>query len=462
MRTLKTIIGWGLICAAVVAAGGQKQTPPAGGSPKDFVLPARETFTLGNGLSVTLVPFGTLPKAWIQLTVRCGNLNENADEVWLADMTGTMMKEGTRSRSSQEIASEAARMGGEIFVRVGPDLSSIGADILSEFGADAVRLIADVARNPLFPDKEMERLKNDFLRNLSIQEGQAEVQAQAKRGRILYGNHPYGRILSTPDIIRSFTAEKVKGFYRANFGAARSRLYVVGRFDRNAVKKAIAESLGDWERGPDPLRLPARMASSRAVHIVDRPGSKQSVINVVLPAIDPTQADWQGFQTANAILGGGSFLSRITSNIREDKGYTYSPYSRIVLKYRDAYWVQFASVGNDVTAPALKEILHEIDGLREQPPSPEELKRIQNYMTGSFALQNSSRSGIVAGLVLVDLQGLDPSYLSTWISRVQAVTPRDVQAIAQKYFLPEKTTIVIVGDKKQIRKTLEGFGPIVE
>jgi zinc protease len=462
MRTLKTIIGWGLMCAAVAIAGGQKQTPPEGGIPKDFVLPLKETFKLDNGLAATLVPFGVLPKVTVLLTVRCGNLNEPADEIWLADLTGTMMKEGTKSRPAQEIASAAARMGGEIYVNVGSDLSTIGSDALTEFGPELVRLIADVVRNPLFPEREIDRLKNDFLRNLSIQEGQPETLAWAKLKRILYGDHPYGRIFSTPDIIRSFTVDKVRDFYRTNFGAARSHIYVVGRFDKKAVKKAIEEALGGWERGPEPLILPPKMESSRAVHIVDRPGSQQSVINIGVPAVDPSQKDWLAFQVTNVILGGGSFLARITANIRENKGYTYSPYSRVAWQYRDAFWLQFASVGNEVTAPALKEILGEIDRLGKEPPPLDELKRIQNYMTGTFVLQNSSRQGIISGLSFVDLQGLDSSYLSTWVGKVRAVTPKDVQTIAQKYFLPEKTTIVIVGDKSKIKETLKEFGPIAE
>jgi zinc protease len=462
MRTIKTIIGLGFMAVAVIMAGGQKQLPPEGGAPKDFVLSLKETFWLDNGLSATLVPFGTLPKVTVLLVVRSGNLNEPENEVWLASLAGSMMKEGTKNRSAKDIAAAAARMGGEINVSAGMDLTTVGADVLSEFGPDLVRLIADVVQNPLFPETEIERLKNDFRRRLSIAMSQPQTLAVAKFSKILFGDHPYGRILSTPDVIQSFTVEKVRDFYRANFGAGRSHIYVVGRFDKNNVNKAIEKAFGGWERGPEPLILPAKTESPRAVHIVDRPGSQQSILYVGLPVIDPFHKDWLALQVTNAILGGGSFLSRITSNIREDKGYTYTPYSQLSWRYRDAYWLQFASVGNNVTAPALKEILYEIDRLRAEPPPQEELKRIQNYMTGNFVLQNSSRAGIVSGLSFVSLQGLDPSYLSTWVQKVHAVTPADVQAIAKTYFLPEKMTIVIVGDKNKIEDTLKGFGPIVE
>lgn len=462
MRTIKTIIGLGFMAAAVFMAGGQKQLPPEGAAPKDFVLPPKETFALDNGLSATLVPYGTLPKVAVLLVVRSGNLNESENEVWLADLAGTLMKEGTKRRTAEDIAAAAAKMGGEINVGVGLDLSTVGGDVLSEFGPELVRLIADIVQNPLFPETEIERLKNDLRRRLSIQMSQPQTLALAKFRKILYGDHPYGRVLSTPDVIQSFTVEKVRNYYRKNFGAGRSHIYVAGRFDKKAVKKAIEEALGGWERGPDPLIFPARTESPRAVHIVDRPGSQQSILYVGLPVIDPSHKDWQALQVTNAILGGASFLSRITINIREDKGYTYTPSSQLSWRYRDAYWLQFASVGNEVTAPALKEILYEIDRLRREPPPQEELKRIQNFMTGNFVLQNSSRQGIVNGLSFVSLQGLDPSYLSTWVQKVHAVTPADVQMIAQTYFLPEKMTIVIVGDKNKIEEILKGFGPIVE
>jgi zinc protease len=462
MHAMKTIIGWGLMLTVVITAGGQKQLPPEGGTPRDFVLPLKETIKLENGFSGTLVPYGTLPKVTVLLVVRSGNLNESENEIWLADMVGQLMKEGTKSRKAEDIAAAAARMGGEVNIGVGADLTTIGGDVLSEFGPELVRLIADIVQSPLFPETEIERLKNDSLRSLSIQISKPETLAQEKFRKVLYGNHPYGRILSTPDIIKSFTVEKARNFFDANFGAARSQIYVVGRFNRDAVKKAIQEVFGGWKNGPEPLILPAKTESQRAVHIVDRPGSQQSILYVGLPVIDPSQKDWVALQVTNAILGGGSFLSRITSNIRENKGYTYSPYSQISSRYRDAYWLQFASVGNEVTAPALKEILYEIARLREEPPPEEELRRIQNFLAGNFILQNSSRGGIVGILSFQDLHGLDPSYLSTWVQKVHALTPKDIQTIAQTYFMPEKITIVIVGDKNKIKDTLKGFGPIVE
>src|SRR5262249_26366091 len=142
----------GMALTSGLPALAQKQTPPPGGSPKPFVLPQKQTFSLPNGLQVTMVPYGSIPKVMIDVTVRAGNLNESADQVWLAALMGRLMKEGTTSRTSEKVAEEAASMGGSVDITVGSDQTSIAGDVLSEFGPRMVALIADVAQHPLFPD----------------------------------------------------------------------------------------------------------------------------------------------------------------------------------------------------------------------------------------------------------------------------------------------------------------------
>jgi predicted Zn-dependent peptidase len=162
----------------------------------------------------------------------------------------------------------------------------------------------------------------------------------------------------------------------------------------------------------------------------------------------------------NTMLG-GYFSSRITSNIREAKGYTYSPNSHLSSRYRDAYWAQAADVTTDVTGPSLKEIFYEIGRLQKEPPSEAELRAVQNYMAGLFVLQNSSRARIVNTLEFVDLHGLPDDYLKSYVRRVYAVTPQDVVRLAQKYIQDDLATIVIVGDRKTIEEQVRPYGKIV-
>lgn len=464
MKKTLGVIKWSLLLMSgffALMAGAEKQPPPEGGAAKNLSLPAKVDFQLDNGLKATLVSYGQIPKSAVQLVVRSGSLNEPANEVWLSAMAGQLMKEGTKSRTSQEINGAAARMGGEVFISVGPEQSTIAGDVLSEFAPEFIRLLADIAQNPVFPEAELARLKKDFLRRLSIQSSQSQALGTARFRRAIYGDHPFGRMLPTEEMIQGFSLEKVRAFYEANFGAARSHIYVVGQFDTQAVKRAIQSAFGNWKHGPAPLVLPAKTETRRSLYIVDRPGSQQSTLYIGLPVPDPSHKDGLALSAMNAILGGGSFLSRITANIREKKGYTYSPYSALISQYRDAYWFQFASVGNAVTAPALKEILGEIDRLRAEVPPDQELKDIQNFMIGNYIRANSTRFGIISALSFQDLHGL-PDFLTTFVRKIRALTPQDVRRAAQDYLKPEKLVIVIVGDKKQIADSLKEYDPLVD
>src|SRR5205085_8156 len=175
--------------AAPLAQAQQKEKPPEGGTPKAFTLPPKQTFTLKNGMQVTLVPYGTVPKVTVSAVVRAGSLNEAENQVWLANITGTMLKEGTTSRTAEQLAQEAARMGGQINVGVGADQTSITGDVLSEFGPDLAGLIGDVVTHPLLPASELARIKNDRLRQLTIARTQAGSLANERFRKLLYPNH---------------------------------------------------------------------------------------------------------------------------------------------------------------------------------------------------------------------------------------------------------------------------------
>jgi predicted Zn-dependent peptidase len=445
--------------AAALAQEKTKQAPPAPGQPKNFSVPTPKTLTLENGLGVTLVPYGTVPKAAVLLAVRTGNVDEKPSEVWLADLTGDMLSEGTGTRSASQIAEDVARMGGELEITVIENRVDIGGDVLSEFAPEMVALVADVAMHPKLPESELARLKADRARELSIAKSQPQPIAQEKFRAVLYGDHPYGRLFPTEAMLQGYTIAQVKGFYERNFGAARSRIYVVGRFDEAAVVAAIRKAFSGWKKGPAPNTSKPSPKSERAVYLLDRPGAPQSTINLGMPVIDPSNPDWDRLFVTNVLLG-GSFASRITSNIRENKGYTYSPQGQLSNRYRDAYWIEIADVTTKVTGPAIKEILGEIERLQAEPPSEKELKAFQNYRAGVFVLQNSSRAGIIGQLAFVDLHGLPADYLNGYVGRVYAVTPAQVQEMAKKYLVDEKATIVVVGDRKVIEEQVKAFGPV--
>jgi zinc protease len=444
------------LCTLPLAAQ-EKQAPPAGGPPKPFNVPAHESYALPNGMKVTLVPYGNLPKATLSLVVRSGNLNDPTDMPGLADIAGKLMKEGTASRSSKQIAEEAAGMGGAVNITVGPDESDVTTDVLSEFGAKAAALLADVVEHPLFPDSELPRLKNDAQRQLTISKSVPQSMALEKFRKILYGDHPYGTVFPTQESIEKTTVADIKKFYEGNFGATRAHLYVAGRFDTAEIKKAIAASFAGWTKGPAAVTNVPKVKPQQVVDLTDRPGAAQSTLLVGMPVPDATSPDAIPLGVTNALLG-GSFGSRITSNIREQKGYTYSPSSQISRRYHDAYWAETADVTTQYTGASLKEIFAEVDKLAKEPPAAGELKGIQSYLSGLFVIQNSSRGALINQLRFVDFQGLGEDYLKTYVQKVNAVMPADVTKMTAEYIKADQMTIVVVGDKAKVAEQLTPYG----
>ncbi len=445
-----------LALAALPAVAQEKQTPPPGGPPKPFTVPAHETYELANGMKVTLVPYGNIPKVTLSLVMRTGNLNEPAGMPGLADLAGKLMKEGTASKSSQQMAEESARMGGAISVAVGPDESTLETDVLSEFGGKAAALLADLAQHPLFPESELPRLKNDALRELSVAKSRPQGQALERFRKILYGDHPYATVFPTEESIQKTTVADVKKYYDANFGAARAHLYVAGRFDSAEMRKAIAAGFAGWSKGAAAAANLPKTQSHHVLDVTDRPGAAQSTLIVGLPVPNPASPEAIPLLVTNSLLG-GSFGSRITSNIREQKGYTYSPHSEVSRRYHDAYWDESADVTTQFTGPSLKEIFAEIERLSKEPPAAVELRGIQSYMSGVFVIQNSSRGALIGQLRYVDLQGLGEDYLSTYVQKVNAVTPEEVRKQTAEHIKPDQMTIVVVGDKSKITDQLVPF-----
>ncbi|HET8773828.1 MAG TPA: pitrilysin family protein [Thermoanaerobaculia bacterium] len=422
-----------------------KQAPPAPGTPRDFAIPEIRRMELPNGLRVRLVPFGAVPKATVRVVTQTGNVDEGANEVWLADLTGELLEQGTTTRTSAQIAREAALMGGSLDISVGQNQTNIVMDVFSESAAAAVALAADVLRNPRLPESEVARLKADLARNLSLQTSQSQSIAAAKFASVMFPDHPYGRYFPTEAMLQAYTIDQARAFHARNFGAARTFVYVVGRFDAAAVESAIRTSFGDWKRGEAPAKVTVSPVRKRGLYFVERPGAVQSTVIIGLPTINAADPEYLPLTVMNSLLA-GSFGSRITSNIREQKGYTYSPFGAVSTRLGAATWAETADVTTNVTGASIKEILGEVERLRNEAPPAAELRGIQNYVAGTFVLPNSSRGGIAGQLAFLDLYGLSEEYLRTLVQKVYALTPADIQRLAKTYLDPASMSIVVVGD----------------
>lgn len=452
------------LCAAIFVvfvgfAGNlfaQKQTPPSGGQPKPFVFPKQEVFTLPNGMKVTLVPYGSVPKVAFQAVIYAGTKDDAKGKKAISEIVGMMLKEGTPTRTAEQIARETAEMGGALFVSTGTDSTNISGEVLTEFGPQFVALIADLMQNPNFKAEDLERLRANKLRSLAVARTQAGNQAWSKFREVIFAGHPYGQINPTDDEVKGYTLDDVRSFYAQFYGGARTHLYVVGKFDRLAVKNTLTKSFAGWKRGTAATRNVPTINAKRTFAFVDRPDSPQSTIYLGMPGPALSDPDYAKFVVMDSILG-GSFGSRITANIRENKGYTYSPGSFLWNRYKTGYWVQSADVTTEFTGASIKEILFEINRMRTGPVADAELSGIKSYLIGLYVLQNSARTGVIGQLESMDYNELGKDYLDTYVQKLSAVTATDVQEMAKKYLVEDKMALVVVGDRSKISEQLKAY-----
>ena len=455
IRFLLSALAGVLLAAAPAAAQDDYPPLPKPGAPKPYQVPASETYTLPNGMQVTLIPFGQVPKATINLRVYAGSLNEG-EKNGLASLTAQMLREGAAGRKGSDLAEEAAAMGGSILLGGSVHEMTLGIAVLAERAPDAINLLGDVAIHPDFPASEIERIRQNYLRGLAVAKSQPQVAANVALNNAYYGpDNPFGRGMPTDEQVKSYTLEDVKAFHRANFGAKRARIYVAGQFDPAAVKAAIERVFGGWAAGPERLRLTPAPKAGPQVILVHRPGASQSTLRLAWPAPVAGSSNDIPFEVMDSLLG-GSFTSRITKNIREDKGYTYSPNSYVNYNPGEGLWGFNADVTTDVTGAALKEVFGEIRKLQTVPIPDSEGTGIRTWMSGTYILQNASQTGLIGSLAQVDLLGLPKDYITTYVPRVMAVTNPQMQQAARQLPL-DKMTLIVVGDLAKVEPQLKAL-----
>jgi predicted Zn-dependent peptidase len=446
----------GVLVAAAPAAAAQDDYPPLPkpGAPKPYQVPASETYTLPNGMQVTLVPFGQVPKATVNLRIYAGGLNDG-DRTGLAGLTAQMLREGAAGKKGSDLAEEAAAMGGSINLGSGLHETTLGIAALAERAPNAIRLLGDIALRPDFPASELERVRQNALRSLAVARAQPQTAANAALAAAYYGKEsPFGRLLPTDEQVKGYTLEDLKAFYRSNFGAKRARIYVAGQFDPAAVKAAIEQVFGGWAAGPERLGVVPTPQPGPRVILVDRPGVSQSTLRLAWPAPVAGSPGDIPFEVMDALLG-GSFTSRITKNIREDKGYTYSPFSYVSENPGEASWNFNADVTTDVTGASLKEIFGEIRRLQTEAIPDAEGTGIRTWMSGTYILQNASQGGLIGSLAERDFLGLPSDWITAYVPRVLAVTNAQMQQAAREQLPLDRMTLIVVGDLAKVEPQLK-------
>jgi zinc protease len=377
----------------------------------------------------------------------------------LADMTATVARTGTTRRTSREIEEDLRRMGSDLSSGAGADTSVISFAGLVDFSNELLGLVSELAQQASFPADEFERERRQLVEGLRIERTTPGFLAGERLRRILFGSHPYGTISPTEEQVTGYRIEQLQDFYQKYYRPGNALLVMVGDFSPQMMMAQIEKVFGSWASGPveatpDPA-LPE--VQGRRVYLVHLPESVQTQILIGNRAITRKHPDWLRLTLANSIYG-GAFNSRLVMNIREQKGYTYSPRSGAHPLRQHGYFSIGAAVRNDVVAAALTEIFYEIDRMRSTPVGEEELDDARNYLTGIFSLGLATQDGLAGQLATSTLEKLPDDYLETYRERVLKLTSADVLAAAQKYFDSAHAQIVIVGDRAQIESQAALFG----
>jgi zinc protease len=445
--------------ASQPASGARRSAPPPLGAEPEVLWPRRTSRTLANGLRVVLVESHTIPKVSLELLFRSGNAVAAHEQPALAEMTATVVRTGTAARSSRQIEEDLRRMGADLGTSAGTDSSAISISGLAEFSAGLLDLVLDLAQNATFSAAELDRERRQRLEELRIERATPGFLAGERLRRVLFGEHPYAVVAPTEADVGGYRREDLERYYRAHYVPANALLLAVGDFDSEKMLAEIEKRFGAWKGSP-PQRAAAPAPPSpvgRRIHLVHLPGSVQTEIRGGNLAITRAHPDWFPLAVGNAVFG-GAFNSRLVMNIREQKGYTYSPRSAVHALREHGYFSVQAAVRNDVVAASLTEIFYELDRMRSLPVETEELGDTQNYLSGVFSLGIATQDGLLGQLATVCLHDLPEDYLETYRQRVRAVAPEHVLAAARRWFDSANLQVVVVGDRAQIGEQAELFG----
>jgi zinc protease len=462
---LVCIAFWASACIASAqkAPALPKELPPYGPL-VPFRAPQVMVRKLDNGLTLWLVPRPGFPKVALVLATQGGLAADPKDRPGLAELLLATIDQGTTTRSARQIAEEVEAAGGDLTGNALSDYLVAATDVLSSKLPDVLPILADIAQHATFPDSEVELAKRNAADNLRAQEAEPNFLARRALAKAVYGDHPYSVMAPTQESIAATQAAELRREYARRLRPDTSILVAVGDFDAGSLTEAIGKAFGAWKAPaevPTPLVAPPTGQNPHAVFIVPRPGSVQTEFMMAAFAPKEGDADYAAVQVANAIYG-GMFGSRLIKNIREDKGYTYSPRAFLSPRRQADLLQTSAAVRNPVTGASFNEINYELNRMATTAPAADELERAQRYLVGIQAIQLQSQMAVAMQLARLWAFGLPPEQLQRESENVQRVTVKDVEAAGQKYFPASRETIVAVGEEKVIREQLAPFGITME
>lgn len=413
--------------------------------------------TLDNGVSIMVVPRPSVPRVEFRLSVPAGTAIGPSAAV--SELLAMGIPLGTGSMDQAELAERVQNLGGSLQVHQDEDRLYLHAAALSEAEEDLYDLLAEVVEGPRFPTADLATERAKLLDGLRMARATAQFPAGEALQALVYGPHPYGRPAPSDTAVKVASRRAILDLYEETFTPRGAQITVVGAVDPRRTTSRLRRAFSDWN---GPRRVPTvpavRPLKAPEVTFIPRSDSVQTV--VMLGASGPGQGhpDHVALTVATAVLGGG-FTSRMMNNLREDKGYTYSPHARLENHLRDGFAVASMEVRTEVTGAAYGELLHELARLCTVDVPESELATTTSYMAGSRVIMLQTQAGLASALAQVRARGLDHRYLEEYSSQLQKTTAKAVRAAAARYLAPTAMTTVMVGDPVASRE-VEALVPV--
>jgi predicted Zn-dependent peptidase len=426
-------------------------------------LPKAQEATLSNGLRVILLENHRVPTFTMQMVVLSGGLSDPANYRGLATFTAALLREGTATRKSKDIAEQIDTLGATL--AAGAGLASFTTNITTAGLVDnfdqTLDIFTDVIRNPKFPQEEIDKYKQRQIAQLQFQRSIPQFLAAERYQRAIYGEHPAGLVAPPTESIKRITSADLAGFHATNYRPNNAMLAIVGDVTLKEIMPKLEKAFGDWQKGDVPVtKIPSApdMGAMR-IQLIDRPGSVQTVLQLGNLGIERTNPDYFALLVMNQIFGGGP-AARLFLNLREKNGFTYGAYSNFgSSKFRGTV-TSSSEVRTEVTEGAMREFMYEIKRIRDEKVSPVELENAKRAIVGGFALSLEQPNALLQNIVTQKLYDLPANYWDTYPQIVSNITAEDVQRAAQKYVSPSNLQIIAVGDASKAREVLAKYGTV--
>jgi zinc protease len=432
--------------------------PPLGPT-ADLRLPVQQKFTLPNGLAVRLVQSHRLPIVAVHLVLlEAGAARDPADLPGLASFTAAMVTEGTRKRTAIQLSDELGFLGATLGAGASMDAAYVSGTTLSRHLPKLLELLADVTTSPAFPPSDFGRVQDQRKVSLLQQRDQPGAIASKTFGKLFWGDHPYGHWAGgTEASVARITREDLARFHAEHWRPGAAELVVVGDVDAVTLRAELERAFAAWKGGAParPAAAEAPVAKRRAV-LVEKSDAPQTFLILGMPGMARSDPDYVAAQVLFQVLGGGS-ASRLFRDLREDKGYTYGLSARESAQRLGGVSYLGGSVRADATAQAIRDLIAQVNAIRDVPVPEAELADSKDGIVRSLPADFASVAGIAGRVAEQVVYALPDDWWTRYPAAVRAVTAADVMRVAQRFLDPAKLSTVMVGDPAVVRAQLEGL-----